>query len=67
MLQQNNIIKGGMTMKKDLGNQNAANLKRNWNDESLEISSTGYGYETALNEQTEEQGQNKTNPSCGGL
>jgi hypothetical protein len=37
------------------------------NQESLEISSTGYGYESVENISIENPVETKTNPSCGGL
>jgi hypothetical protein len=47
----------------------ASSFKKKTNEESLEISSTGYGYETVENISIENTGSNKTDPnsSCGGL
>jgi hypothetical protein len=53
-------------MKKD---KEASYMTKKANDESLEISSTGYGYESVENVSIENPIETKTdsNPSCGGL
>jgi hypothetical protein len=53
-------------MKKD---NEASFTKKQTNEESLEISSTGYGYESVENVSIENPIETKTdsNPSCGGL
>lgn len=53
-------------MKKD---NEASYFKKKANEESLEISSTGYGYESVENVSIENPIETKTDPkpSCGGL
>lgn len=56
MLQNNIKIRGGFNMEKDKRqNDLNFNLQKKTNEETLEISSTGYGFEYVTNKTEEEQ------------